>query len=73
MVIEDILSSDEVRSVVDDYRSMCFWFMDRDFRPKDAAGLKIVVENLEHYGDMAAYRRAGRIREWLSQVSSPAY
>ena len=52
---------------------MCFWFMDRDFRPKDAAGLKIVVENLEHYGDMAAYRRAGRIREWLSRVSSPAY
>ena len=72
MTIKEILSKDEVRSVVDDYRGMCFWNMAEDFTPQDARQLRLVVENLERYGDMAAYRRAGRIREWLSQISSPA-
>ena len=72
MTIKDILSKDEVRSVVDDYRGMCFWSMAEDFTPRDARQLLLVAENLERYGDMAAYRHAGRIREWLSQISSPA-
>ena len=46
--------------------------MAEDFYPSNARQLQIVVDDLERYGDMAAYRYAGKIRKWLSQVSSPA-
>ena len=72
MTIKDIVSGHEIHSVVDDYRSMCFWNMAEDFYPSNARQLQIVVDDLERYGDMAAYRYAGKIRKWLSQVSSPA-
>ena len=72
MTIKDIVASHEIHSVVDDYRSMCFWNMAEDFYPSNARQLQIVVDDLERYGDMAAYRYAGKIRKWLSQVSSPA-
>lgn len=73
MTIEDIISSGECKAIVDDYRAMCLWSMDEDFSPKNARQLALVAENLERYGDMSAYRKAGRIREWLSHRSSPAY
>ena len=41
--------------------------------PENERQLHIAIENLERYGDMEAYRRAGRIKKWLSQISSPAY
>ena len=72
MTIKDIVSSHEIHSVVDDDRSMCFWNMAEDFYPSNARQLQIVVDDLERYGDRAAYRYAGKIRKWLSQVSSPA-
>lgn len=65
MTIEEIVRTEDVRSVVEDYRSMCFWNVAEDFFPHDRAQLLMVLDNLEKYGDMAAYRRAGRIRQWL--------
>ena len=35
--------------------------------------LKDAMENPENYGDMVAYRFAGRIREWLSQNFNHQY
>ena len=73
MTIEDIISSVECKAIVDDYRTMCFWSMDEGFFPKNERQLVLIAENLERYGDMSAYRKAGKIREWLSHCSSPAY
>ncbi len=72
MKLEEILAKDLVRTVVDDYRGMCFWSLAEDFRPSNERELEIVAENLERYGDMKAYRLAGKIRSWLSQLSRQA-
>ena len=67
------ISMADVCAVVDDYRGMCFWNMADDFKPQNDSHLKLVAERLENYGDMFAYRFAGRIREWLSQNFNPQY
>jgi len=65
MTIEEIVKTDYVKSAIADYRSMCFWNMAEDFYPKNREQLLIAVDCLEKYGNMDAYRRAGRIRKWL--------
>ncbi|MBR0197606.1 MAG: hypothetical protein IJQ34_05695 [Kiritimatiellae bacterium] len=64
MSIEDIANSDEFRSLVEDYRDTCLWFMKDAFHPKDARQLECILSSIESYGDMAAYKKAGRIRQW---------
>ena len=73
MTKTDSISMADVCAMVDAYRSMCFWNMADDFKPQNAGQLKLVAERLENYGDMVAYRFAGRIREWLSQNFSHPY
>ena len=70
MTIREIIESKEFRSVVNDYRGMCLWNLPEDFMPQNERQIEMVIDNLEHYGDLSAYRRAGRIRAWLSQVSN---
>jgi hypothetical protein len=73
MTLNEILNDEELRSLIDKYRSVCFWNFADDFMPKNERQLHVAIDNLERYGDMEAYRRAGRIKKWLSQISSPAY
>ena len=73
MTKTDNISMADVCTMVDDYRGMCFWNMADDFKPQNASQLKLVAERLENYGDMVAYRFAGRIREWLSQNFNHQY
>ena len=73
MTKTDNISMADVCTMVDDYRGMCFWNMADDFKPQNDGQLKLVAERLEKYGDMVAYRFAGRIREWLSQNFSHQY
>ncbi len=65
MSIEEIVNSKALKTVVEDYRSMCFWNMDENFFPHDEREVFLVIDNLERYGDMKAYRIAGEIRKWL--------
>lgn len=65
MSVERIVSSPELKSLVNDYRSMCFWNMAEDFMPRTREEVLIVLDNLERYGTMDAYRRAGVVRSWL--------
>lgn len=62
---EYIISSQELQSLVNDYRSMCFWNMAEDFMPRTREEVLVALDNLERYGTMDAYRRAGVIRTWL--------
>ena len=70
MTVEEIIKTPECQSLVNDYRTMCFWNVAEDFLPQNERQLLFALDNLEHYGTMDAYRRAGRIRAWLSQASS---
>ena len=70
MTTQEIIETEEFQSVVNDYRGMCLWFFPEDFKPRNTYELNRVLESIERYGDMAAYKRIGRIRKWLSQTSS---
>lgn len=60
-----------LRSLVDDYRDRCLWFLRRDYyssTPEE--GLRVLAA-IERQGDVQAFRRVAEIRRWLSTSSSP--
>ena len=65
MTDEEIVNSKELKSVIEDYLSMCFWNFTEDFMPKNRRQVFLALDPLERYGNMDAYRRAGEIRQWL--------
>ena len=65
MTIEDKVNSREFQSVVEDYRGMCLWFAGDVLHPKNRVQLELVLSSIEANGDVAAYKRVGRIRRWL--------
>ena len=62
----------EVDRLVDEQRLSCLWFLRPDFRPTTTVERISLLEQIERHGDLAAYRRAARLRRWLSQTSSDA-
>ena len=59
-----------VREMVDEYRDRCLWFLRSDYYPATAEEAEQVLRYIETYGDLEAFRRAARIRPWLSPSSS---
>lgn len=60
----------EVRALVDDVRESCLWFLRRDYYPSSRAEALRVLDAIARHGDVAAFQRAARLREWLSRTSS---
>jgi len=65
MNVEEVINSEELKSVVEDYRGMCFWNFSSDFLPRTREEVVFALDNLENYGTLDAFRRARRIRQWL--------
>jgi hypothetical protein len=63
---------DEVRTLVDRYRSRCLWFLRPDYYPQTDAEVRRVLMYLERYGDRDVFTRAASLRRWLSPPSSAA-
>lgn len=60
----------EVRSLVDEYRTRCLWFLRPDFYPETREEILRVLGQIERHGDRDGFVRAARIRQWLSPPSS---
>ena len=59
-----------VDEIVDQYRDQCLWFLRQDYYPATNAERLRMLEYIERYGDLDAYRRAARLKRWLLQSSS---
>lgn len=59
-----------IRELVDEYRSRCLWFLRRDYHPATVAEAERVLDAIQRHGDREAFRRAARVRPWLSPPSS---
>ncbi|HEV8436326.1 MAG TPA: hypothetical protein VGR95_23155 [Thermoanaerobaculia bacterium] len=59
-----------VRSLVDDYRERCLWFVRADYYPSTSEEILRTLQWIRDRGDKEAFQRAGRIEEWLSRISS---
>ena len=63
-------ASEAVNRFVDEYRVACLWFLRPDYYPSTLAERFEVLGHIERRGDLEAFRRAARLREWLSPESS---
>ena len=59
--------------LVDRYRDRCLWFLRSDYYPATDAERLRLLTYIEQYGDVAAYRQAGKLKRWLSQSSSAPF
>lgn len=74
MTVEEIVKTPEFQSVVNDYRDMCLWYMNLDRLPDNDIQLEQILTAIENHGDMAAFKRVGRIRkQWLPRNFRPRY
>jgi hypothetical protein len=60
----------EVRSLIDDYRERCLWFVRPDYYPTSPDEVLRVLQWIRARGDKEAFQRAGKIEQWLSRTSS---
>jgi hypothetical protein len=62
-----------LESLVDDYRARCLWFLRPDYYPACVEEAVRVLDAIERYGDVAGFRRAAEVREWLLPTSSATF
>lgn len=60
----------DVNALVDEYRTRCLWFLREDYYPQTTIDACHVLEQIERHGDVAAFRKAAALRQWLLQNSS---
>jgi hypothetical protein len=59
-----------VRTLVEEYRDRCLWFLPPDYYPETADQIRRTLDHIDRYGDRRAFQEAARLRKWLSQSSS---
>ena len=59
-------------ALVDEYRTRCLWFLREDYYPKTTEETLKVLGYVEQHGDMAGYRRAAELKQWLLRNSNAA-
>lgn len=59
-----------LHALVDDYRARCLWFLRQDYYPESLAEAIRVLDAIERHGDVAGFRRAAEVREWLLPTSN---
>jgi hypothetical protein len=59
-----------IDALIDEYRVRCLWSLRADYYPSTTAERLRVLELIQRHGDLAAYRRAATLRQWLSQSPS---
>jgi hypothetical protein len=59
-----------LRQLVDEYRHRCLWFLRGDYYPSSLPEAERVLDAIQRHGDRDGFRRAARIRQWLSRPSS---
>ncbi len=63
---------DEVRGLIDDFRSECLWFLRKDYYPQTPEEMIRVLDQIQRHGNLDAFRRAGILKQWLLRNSSEA-
>jgi hypothetical protein len=59
-----------LRELVDEFRERCLWFLRHDYYPATIEEAQRVLDAIQRHGNRDGFRRAARIRQWLSLPSS---
>lgn len=72
----EILSHEDlaraVDALVDECRSAALWFLRQDYYPRTDPERWRVLESIQEHADVEIFKRAARLKEWLSRHSSGA-
>jgi len=60
---------EELARLIEEYRDRCLWFVRPDFMPATTEQILRTLDQIERYGDRAAYERAEAIKRWLRAPS----
>jgi hypothetical protein len=60
---------EELALLIEEYRDRCLWFLRPDFMPTTTEQILRTLDQIERYGDRAAYDRAEEIKRWLQAPS----
>ena len=55
----------KLTELIEKYRDRCLWFLRPDYYPRTPEETRRVLDFIERYGDMAGYRQAEEIKQWL--------
>jgi hypothetical protein len=61
-----------IDALVDECRSVALWSLRPDYYPRTDDERRRVLETIQKHGDVDVFKRAARLREWLSRNSSAA-
>ena len=70
MVLPSPEADTALRELVDEYRGRCLWFLRCDYYPTTTEEAQRVLDAIQRHGNRDGFRRAARIRQWLSPASS---
>jgi hypothetical protein len=62
--------TEAVDRLVDEYRARCLWFLRPDYYPETTEQRLRVLEYVQRHGDLAAFKKASKLRRCLLQHSS---
>ena len=68
----DLGSDETLRSLIDQYRTRCLWFLREGYYPTTTDEVLRVLDAIQHHGDVDAFKRAGALRQWVSASFSAA-
>lgn len=57
----------QINAIVDAYRGDCLWYIRKDYYPRTLKESVSILEDITKSGDVAAFRKAGGLRQWLLQ------
>lgn len=60
----------ELAQLIDEMRARCLWFLRPDYYPQSDEEIDRTLRAIERSGDQSAFRRARKLRQWLSPISS---
>jgi hypothetical protein len=64
---------EEMRRLVDEYRSRCLWFIRPDYYPRTPRDILRILDYICRYGDTRAYKKALEIKKWhLQNIKEPS-
>ena len=61
-----------LRTLVDEYRVRCLWFLAPGYYPESASEQLRVLDSIQRHGDLDAFKRAGEVKRWVLAHSSGA-
>ena len=59
-----------VHLLMDDVRTRCLWSLRTDYYPSTPVEAVRVLETIERHGDLATFKKAAVLRQWLSRHTS---